>query len=68
MPSSRARIFIERVSARNLILSDSTPKNKLIYQNTTVFSVHQKLHILKYGRYMQLNRLVGSYRLRLDLN
>ena len=53
MPSSRARIFIERVSAGNLILSDSTPKNKLIYQNTTVF---------KYGRYMQLNRLVGSYR------
>ena len=62
MPSSRAIIFIEMVSARNLILNDLALKNNLIYQNTTVFSFHQKLHILKYGRYMQLNRLVGSYR------
>jgi len=41
---------VERMSARNLILSDSAPKNKLIYQNTMVFGLHQKLHIPEYGR------------------
>ena len=39
----------ERMNARDLILSDSAPKNKLIYQNTMVFGLHQKLHIPKYG-------------------
>jgi len=39
----------ERMSARNLILSDSAPKNKLVYQNTMVFGLHQKLHIHEYG-------------------
>ena len=33
------------MSAGNLILSDSAPKNKLIYQNTMVFGLYQKLHI-----------------------
>ena len=31
MPSNRARISAARISASNLILSDSTLKNKLIY-------------------------------------
>jgi hypothetical protein len=31
MPSNRARISAERISASNLILSGSTLKNKLIY-------------------------------------
>ena len=49
MPSNRARISAERIGARNLILNDSAPKNKLIYQNIMVFSFHQKLHIPEYG-------------------
>jgi hypothetical protein len=50
MPSNRARISIERISAENLILSDLAPKNKLIYQNTIMFSLYQKLCIPEYGR------------------
>ena len=50
MPSNCARIPIERLSAGNLILSDLTPKNKLIYQNTMVFTLYQKLRISEYGR------------------
>ena len=30
----------EMMNARDLILSDSAPKNKLIYQNTMVFGLH----------------------------
>ena len=30
----------ERMNARDLILSDSAPKNKLIYQNTIMFGLH----------------------------
>ena len=41
---------VERISVRNLILSDSAAKNKLIYQNTIVFGLHQKLHVPEYGR------------------
>ena len=42
--------FVERISIRNLILGDSAAKSKLIYQNTMVFGLHQKLHIPEYGR------------------
>ena len=34
MPSNRAGISAERISAGSLILSDSTLKNKIIYLNT----------------------------------
>ena len=36
---------VESINVKNLILSDSAAKNKLIYQNTTVFGLYQELHI-----------------------